>query len=78
MFTLGTSRSFSFNQSSNSEPVSEMISSGTVAGAVIGVLFFVALVAVVIILGMLFLIRYSKLQKRKRIQIMQQLDILAM
>ena len=55
-----------------------MISSGTVAGAVIGVLFFVALVAVVIILGMLFLIRYSKLQKRKRIQIMQQLDILAM
>lgn len=68
----------SFNQSSKAEPVSEMISSGTVAGAVMGVLVFVALVAVVIILGILFLIRYSKLRKRKHIHIMQQLDILAM
>ena len=68
----------SFYQNSKAESVSEMTSSGTVAGAVIGILFFVALVAVVVILGVLFLIRYSKLRKRKHIQIMQQLDILAM
>ena len=54
------------------------ISGGTVAGSVVGTLLSIALIAVGMIIGLLFLMRYWKIRKRKHRDNMLQMDILAM